>query len=66
LGVLLRHIACSDGLLVDPKKLIAITIMPILINVIKILKNWSNWFLWMLFPTLCQQSGTYVQIIKER
>ncbi len=34
LGVLLRHIVCNDGLLVDPKNIIAITTMRILVNLI--------------------------------
>jgi hypothetical protein len=36
LGVLLGHIVCSDGLLVHPRKIIAITTMPLLVNVSKI------------------------------
>jgi len=35
-GVLLGHIVCSDGLLVDPKNITTITTVPILINVIEI------------------------------
>jgi hypothetical protein len=31
-GVLLGHIVCNDGLLVDPRKIIAITTMPVLVN----------------------------------
>jgi hypothetical protein len=36
LGVLLGHIICSDGLLVNPIKVIAIIMMPILGNVTEI------------------------------
>jgi hypothetical protein len=36
LGVLFGHIICSDGLLVDPKKISAITTMPIPINMTEI------------------------------
>jgi hypothetical protein len=36
LGVLLGHIVCSDGLLVDPQKNTIIIIMPITVNVTKI------------------------------
>jgi hypothetical protein len=35
-NVLLGHIVCSDGLLVDPKKVTTIITMPVLVNVIKI------------------------------
>jgi len=31
-SVLLRHIICSDGLLMDPIKITIITTMPILVN----------------------------------
>ncbi len=36
LGVLLGHIVCHDGLLVNPQKIIAITTMPTPTNVIEI------------------------------
>ncbi len=36
LNVLLGHIVCNDGLLIDPKKITTITTMPVPINVIKI------------------------------
>jgi hypothetical protein len=35
-GVLLGHIVCHDDLLVDPRKITTITILPVLINPIKI------------------------------
>jgi hypothetical protein len=35
-GVLLGHIVCNDGLIVDPKKFTAITTMAVPINVTKI------------------------------
>jgi hypothetical protein len=36
LGILLGHIECHDTLLVDPRKIIAINIMPTPINLMKI------------------------------
>jgi hypothetical protein len=39
-GVLLRHVVCHDKLLVDPRKVIVITSMPIPSNVTQI-----KWFL---------------------
>jgi hypothetical protein len=53
-GVLLGHIVCEDGLLVDPRKTNIITYMPTLMNVTKL--NFffrGSRFLLMIFQEFC-------------
>jgi hypothetical protein len=65
-GVLLGHIVCSDGLLVDFINFITITTMPILINVIEIKRFLGTIsFYWHYFQDFVSKAAPMCKLLKK-